>query len=56
MSVTKSIVALLVGIAIDQKMIKSVNEPILSFLPDYKVKRGEKTIQKNSKNSDKATQ
>lgn len=46
MSVTKSIVALLVGIAIDQKMIKSVNEPILSFFPDYKVKRGEKTIQK----------
>ncbi len=46
MSATKSIVALLVGIAIDQNLIESVNQPILSFFPDYRIKRGEKTIQK----------
>ena len=45
MSVTKSIVALLVGIAVDQKLIENVNQPVLSFFPDYKIKRGEKTIQ-----------
>ncbi len=45
MSVTKSIVALLVGIAIDQHLIESVMQPVLSFFPEYKVKRGEKTIQ-----------
>ena len=45
MSATKSIVALLVGIAIDQGLIKSINQPILNFFPDYKIKRGEKTIQ-----------
>lgn len=46
MSATKSMVALLVGIAIDQKLIENVDQPILSFFPDYKIKRGEKTIQK----------
>lgn len=46
MSATKSIVALLVGIAIDQNLIENVNQPILSFFSDYKIKRGEKTIQK----------
>ena len=45
MSVTKSMVALLVGIAIDQHLIESVTQPVLSFFPEYKVKRGEKTIQ-----------
>lgn len=45
MSVTKSVVALLVGIAIDQNLIADINQPVLSFFPDYKVKRGEKTIQ-----------
>ena len=44
MSVTKSVVALLTGIAIDKGYIKSVDEPVLSFFPDYAVKRGEKTI------------
>lgn len=44
MSATKSIMSLLVGIAIDKKMINSVDEKILSFFPDYQVKRGEKTI------------
>ncbi len=44
MSATKSIVALLVGIAIDQGKIRSIEDKVLSYFPDYKVKRGEKTI------------
>ncbi|MBO5247003.1 MAG: serine hydrolase [Eubacterium sp.] len=44
MSVTKSIVSLLVGIALDQGLIKSINDKVLDYFPDYKVKRGEKTI------------
>ena len=44
MSATKSIVSLLVGIAIDRGMIQSTEEKVLSFFPDYTVKRGEKTI------------
>ena len=46
MSVTKSIVSLLVGIAIDKGLIKSIDQPVLDYFPDYKIKRGEKTIQK----------
>lgn len=46
MSATKSIVALLVGIAIDEGFIKSIEQPVLDYFPEYKVKRGEKTIQK----------
>ncbi|MGM9972532.1 MAG: serine hydrolase domain-containing protein [Clostridiaceae bacterium] len=46
MSVTKSIVSLLVGIAIDKGLIKSLDQPVLDYFPDYKIKRGEKTIQK----------
>ena len=34
-SVTKSIVALVLGIAIDRGLIKSLGEPVLSFFPDY---------------------
>lgn len=45
MSVTKSVVSLLIGIAMDQGLIKSVEQPVLDFFPDYKIKRGEKTIQ-----------
>ena len=44
MSATKSIMALLTGIAIDHGMIGSVNDRVLSFFPEYSVKRGEKTI------------
>lgn len=44
MSVTKSVVSLLIGIAVDQGLIKSVEQPVLDFFPEYKVKRGEKTI------------
>ena len=46
MSVTKSIVSLLVGIAIEQGLIGSVDDYVLDYFPDYKIKRGEKTIQK----------
>lgn len=45
MSVTKSVVSLLIGIAIDQGKIKSVDQKVLDFFPDYQIKRGEKTIQ-----------
>ena len=45
MSVTKSVIALLTGIAMDKGYIESVNQKVLDFFPDYTVKRGEKTIQ-----------
>ena len=45
MSITKSVMALLVGIAIDQGLIGSVDDKVLSYFPDYTIKRGEKTIQ-----------
>lgn len=44
MSATKSIVSLLIGIAFDQGLIKSMDDKVLDYFPDYKVKRGEKTI------------
>lgn len=44
MSVTKSVVSLLVGIAIEQGLIGSVDDYVLDYFPDYKIKRGEKTI------------
>lgn len=44
MSVTKSIMALLIGIAIDKGQIHSVDDKVLDYFPEYKVKRGEKTI------------
>ena len=46
MSVTKSVMALLIGIAIDRGYIRSVNQKVIDFFPDYSVKRGEKTIYK----------
>jgi len=44
MSATKSIVALLIGIAVDRGQIGYVNDKILDYFPEYQVKRGEKTI------------
>ena len=44
MSATKSIMALLIGIALDKGQIKSVNDKVIDYFPEYKVKRGEKTI------------
>ena len=43
-SATKSVMALLIGIAVDHQMIGSVNDRVLSYFPEYSVKRGEKTI------------
>lgn len=37
-SVTKSVTSLLIGIAIDKKFIKSENEPIITYFPEYKIK------------------
>lgn len=37
-STTKSVVSALVGIAIEKGFIKSVNEPVLSYFPEYEVK------------------
>ena len=44
MSATKSIIALLIGIALDKGWIGSVDDKVLDYFPDYKAKRGEKTI------------
>lgn len=44
-SVTKSVISILIGIAIDKGYIESVNQKVLDFFPNYKIKRGEKTIQ-----------
>ena len=44
MSVTKSILSALTGIAIDRGYIRDVHQHVLDFFPDYKVKRGEHTI------------
>jgi len=43
-SITKSIVSMLIGIAIDKDCIKSVEQKVLDFFPSYAIKRGEKTI------------
>ncbi len=44
-SVTKSIMAILIGIAIDKGLIAGVKQKVLDFFPNYVIKRGEKTIQ-----------
>ncbi|MBR2675793.1 MAG: serine hydrolase [Solobacterium sp.] len=43
-SVTKGVMALLAGIALDKGFIKRVDQKVMEFFPDYTVKRGEKTI------------
>ena len=43
-SVTKGVMAILAGIAVDNGSIKSIDEKVMSFFPDYQVKKGEKTI------------
>ncbi len=45
MSATKSIVSILVGIALNKGLVQSIDQPVLDFFPDYTIKRGEKTIQ-----------
>lgn len=44
-SVTKSIVSILFGIALDKSYLDSIDREVLYFYPEYTVKRGEKTIQ-----------
>lgn len=44
-SVTKSIVSILIGIAMDKGYIQNLNQKVLDFFPDYIVKEEEKTIQ-----------
>jgi len=43
-SVTKGIISLLTGIALDKGYIRSLDQKVMEFFPDYHVKRGEKTI------------
>ena len=43
-SVTKSIVSLLFGIALDKGYIDCLDRRVLDFYPEYTVKRGEKTL------------
>lgn len=44
-SVAKSIVSILIGIAIDKGYIKSINQKVLDFFPNYIVEKREQTIQ-----------
>ena len=44
-SVSKSIISILIGIAVDKGYINSINQKVLDFFPEYKVKGNEKTIQ-----------
>ncbi len=43
-SVTKGVMALLAGIALDKGYIKSTDQKVMDFFPAYEVKKGEKTI------------
>ena len=43
-SMVKSIVALLVGIAIDKGFIKGVDQKVLDFFPEYKLKRNQEQL------------
>ncbi len=43
-SVTKGIMGLLAGIALDKGYIRDLDQKVMDFFPDYTVKRGEKTI------------
>ncbi|WP_271407341.1 serine hydrolase domain-containing protein [Tenacibaculum soleae] len=45
-SVTKSILSILIGIAIDKGFIKNTEQNVLDFFPKYVLKKREKTIQK----------
>ena len=43
-SVTKSILSILFGIALDKGCLDTIDRTVLDFFPDYTCKRGEKTI------------
>ena len=42
MSATKSVMSLLIGIAHDKGQIRSIDDKVLDYFSDYKVKHGEK--------------
>lgn len=44
-SVTKSILSILLGIAIDKGYIKDIHQKVLDFFPNYTIKKRENTIQ-----------
>ncbi len=44
-SVTKSVISILIGIALDKGYIKNIEKKVLAYFPEYKVKRGERKIQ-----------
>lgn len=44
-SVTKSIFSALIGIALEKKHLKSLDQKVLDFFPEYKILEGEKSIQ-----------
>ena len=44
-SVTKSIISILIGIAIEKGYIKSIDQKVLDFFLDYPVQKGERKIQ-----------
>lgn len=43
-SITKSVVSILIGIAIDKGYIDSVHQKVLDFFPDYKLKRNQEQL------------
>ena len=43
-SVTKSIISMLFGIAMDKGCIKSLDEKVVDFFPNYQIRKREKTI------------
>ena len=43
-SVTKSVISILIGIALDKGYIKNMEEKVLDYFPEYRVKRGEGKI------------
>ena len=43
-SITKSVVSILIGIAIDKGYIESVNQKVLDFFPDYKLRRNQEQL------------
>ena len=44
-SVTKSIISILIGVAVDRGYIQSVDQKVLDFFPKYIVRKRENTIQ-----------
>lgn len=43
-SVTKSVISILIGIALDRGELAGVRQPVLDFFPDYTVKRGQSAL------------